>query len=1123
MNEFNDEDFLPEDELEQPEYLDEQYSQSQNFKKGQKKGQETVEKVKDYHDTIKRIKNGENPIDDRNIIEKTGSGVKNTGKAIKETGDAMEKTGKNIKNASKTGEKIAKGVEQGAKVADAGGKATDAAGKLTEAAGTATSAVGAGVGAAGDAGNVVGGALDATVVAAPAGAAVNVVSTAVSTAGKVTQGVGETEKAIGRAEQAAGKAQQGVAKGFEAGAKGFEIQNKLGYKFGSGVEKAGQLTKETGEKIEKTGEKIEQTGKDVKDITKPFTGTADVIKKIPKILILASIICVFLYLTFLYNNKLSSIIETADQFNKYVTDTENYFKGLSSSMYSGLKGENNNNKKFYEELQKWYDKSDGQLDVPLIFSALYYPDIKNSDIKSDYSESDIQDTNNTNNNNNTTDTENKDIDDIEDKDANKYNKGKIKRLRELCKNMLDSNNNPVSEEEYKEFLKKYIKKKKEFKKFLSDTSDDQKDAMINSIIDEIYQFRSWYVGVYGEYGLAAADSENYSNCQGAIDETLVGDLKVPVDSKSGSFTFNNNNSYGMKNGQVHNGVDLDSSSAGVSSGDSVYSIHDGVVESVGADENVETAGATDATEESSSDDVTKYCKNACSKNSAAKNNETALNSCKNSCISTCKSKNNVKTCAKDFEAKSIETDDSDELGGTWIKIKHTDVAVSGNKYTFYSVYRNLDTNSVTLKQGDTVKKGDTIGKIGTTNSGVSQLHFEFRNDKDQAIDPTNLFVKCVSNSSLVGSTNEEMVWNHFTGAGYSKATTAAAMGNIMSESGFYPDRVQGDIPRSNYSVDYTAKVNSGAITETDFVYNGPGGGGYGLAQWTSSDRKQTLYNRTKKSGLNIDDLKTQLDYEEEELRGSGWNGNDSLKAQWESATEATLKAAALAYCNGFERAASENCNSIRENNAQSIYDKYKNYVKPKVTAGSGGTVNSSDNSESGGYPNGTFTSSIGNRTYKQFEQWTGDYAEKSYWDGTMHDSGCGPTSIAILVSGLTNPNISPYDVATKMDTDWGFTGPEPMKDIMSKYGLSPRSIDSPSSNDITDALSRGEVMIVHVNKNTQFTSSNSGHYITIVDYNAQGEVYIIDPGSYVDAWFPLSEVMKGCTLMLATPATGSVQ
>lgn len=76
---------------------------------------------------------------------------------------------------------------------------------------------------------------------------------------------------------------------------------------------------------------------------------------------------------------------------------------------------------------------------------------------------------------------------------------------------------------------------------------------------------------------------------------------------------------------------------------------------------------------------------------------------------------------------------------------------------------------------------------------------------------------------------------------------AALCGNLRAESGLYPDRVQGDIPYSSYSQEYTAKVDSGAISEYDFVHNGPNGGGYGLAQWTYYSRKQKLYTYWKNS------------------------------------------------------------------------------------------------------------------------------------------------------------------------------------------------------------------------------------------------------------------------------------
>ncbi len=77
---------------------------------------------------------------------------------------------------------------------------------------------------------------------------------------------------------------------------------------------------------------------------------------------------------------------------------------------------------------------------------------------------------------------------------------------------------------------------------------------------------------------------------------------------------------------------------------------------------------------------------------------------------------------------------------------------------------------------------------------------------------------------------------------------AGMMGNLYAESHLWPDIVQGDIPHSTYSEEYTAKVDSGEISEYDFVHNGPGGGGYGLAQWTFYTRKQKLYDMYKSGG-----------------------------------------------------------------------------------------------------------------------------------------------------------------------------------------------------------------------------------------------------------------------------------
>lgn len=92
------------------------------------------------------------------------------------------------------------------------------------------------------------------------------------------------------------------------------------------------------------------------------------------------------------------------------------------------------------------------------------------------------------------------------------------------------------------------------------------------------------------------------------------------------------------------------------------------------------------------------------------------------------------------------------------------------------------------------------------------------------------------------------IWDYFMRKIGNEYGVAALMGNLEAESGLYPYVVQGDIPISDYSVQYTENVDNGVITEEEFVNNGPGGGGYGLAQWTFYTRKQELYDLCQSGG-----------------------------------------------------------------------------------------------------------------------------------------------------------------------------------------------------------------------------------------------------------------------------------
>lgn len=114
-----------------------------------------------------------------------------------------------------------------------------------------------------------------------------------------------------------------------------------------------------------------------------------------------------------------------------------------------------------------------------------------------------------------------------------------------------------------------------------------------------------------------------------------------------------------------------------------------------------------------------------------------------------------------------------------------------------------------------------------------------------------------------------VIWDYLVKKLGNEYGAAGLMGNLEAESGLYPDRVQGDIPYSSYSQNYTKSVDDGVISESAFVNNGPNGGGYGLCQWTFYTRKQALYDMYKAGGYSsIGSIELALDYLWYELQHS---------------------------------------------------------------------------------------------------------------------------------------------------------------------------------------------------------------------------------------------------------------
>ena len=114
--------------------------------------------------------------------------------------------------------------------------------------------------------------------------------------------------------------------------------------------------------------------------------------------------------------------------------------------------------------------------------------------------------------------------------------------------------------------------------------------------------------------------------------------------------------------------------------------------------------------------------------------------------------------------------------------------------------------------------------------------------------------------------SKKKIWEYLKAKGFSDVAAAAIMGNMEAESNCISCRLQGDFSTDyQKSREYTAMVDRGEISREQFVYNGPGGGGYGLCQWTFWSRKAGLYDLAQSQGVSVGDEFIQVEWLVREL------------------------------------------------------------------------------------------------------------------------------------------------------------------------------------------------------------------------------------------------------------------
>lgn len=164
-----------------------------------------------------------------------------------------------------------------------------------------------------------------------------------------------------------------------------------------------------------------------------------------------------------------------------------------------------------------------------------------------------------------------------------------------------------------------------------------------------------------------------------------------------------------------------------------------------------------------------------------------------------------------------------------------------------------------------------------------------------------------------------------------------------------------------------------------------------------------------------------------------------------------------------------------------------------------------------------YTSSSG-ITYKMYKQYKGTYVNNKYSIGTMHNAGCGPTSVSIIASGLVNSNLTAGDVAKQMQQTMGSDVRSSLDTLpaeMQALGMTTEVVSNPTTETILDNLKSGKVMIAYLDSRTKFTKGE--HFVTIIDINSEGQVYVGNPGSEqpgLQGWVDPNELTKGCKAII---------
>lgn len=330
--------------------------------------------------------------------------------------------------------------------------------------------------------------------------------------------------------------------------------------------------------------------------------------------------------------------------------------------------------------------------------------------------------------------------------------------------------------------------------------------------------------------------------------------------------------------------------------------------------------------------------------------------------------------------------------------------------------------------------------------------------------------------------NKPIIWSFLVGEmGFSPIHAAALMGNMAHEGLFYTRMVEfgyrnsrGEISKPNdpSSLDESLPPDAGENGQP----------GYGLVQW-SGDRRDALGPFAAENGGTVHSLSIQLKYLKYEIEE-----NPHYKKIFDDVrATTTIREASDIILIRFEVAGSRNEESEQAKRAaagESLLEELGG-----ISGGSLGAGCASEHSNQGEIR--------GNIVY--YSQTDPRWKDKPYGSSEIGPSGCGPTSVAMVLSTLIDPSLTPDKVAAEFG-QYYVSGSgssfalypavyEAYKDRGLQFELIPDT--SFDISVIRTVLDKGGFVIASGQGPAPF--SDGGHIVVIRGITESGKFLIADP------------------------------